>query len=229
MRKRFALALCVATGLSFWGAAGADVTASTSNDPTAVLDDRLTALLGAERIALDAVGIKRLEQLVTPPAHKAVSQSSGKIDFTYDWVDAQPKAKGGAEWQCLSEALYFEARGESVKGQFAVAEVILNRVQSSRFPDSVCAVVNQGTGRKHQCQFSYTCDGHKEVINEPRAYERVGKIARAMLDGVEPDLTNGATFYHTRAVSPRWSRKFERTAAIGEHLFYRNPIRVSQN
>lgn len=152
-----------------------------------------------------------------------------KIGYSRAWIDAQPVVKGGDEWACLAEALYFEARGESVKGQFAVAEVILNRVDSPQFPDTVCAVINQGTGRKYQCQFTYTCDGHKEIINEPRAFQRVGKVAKLMVNGAPRQLTDGATYYHTRAVSPRWSRKFARTTSIGEHHFYRPQTRVSLN
>ena len=152
-----------------------------------------------------------------------------KVAYSRDWIDEQPTATGDEEWRCLSEALYFEARGESVKGQFAVAEVILNRVDSPRYPDTVCAVINQGTGRKYQCQFTYTCDGQKEIIAEPTSFKRVSKVAKLMLEGTPRTLTRGAMFYHTRAVSPRWARKFERTAAIGVHLFYRKPTLVSQN
>ncbi|WP_299844783.1 cell wall hydrolase [uncultured Roseovarius sp.] len=152
-----------------------------------------------------------------------------KIGYSREWLDAQPAVKGGDEWACLAEALYFEARGESVKGQFAVAEVILNRVDSPRFPDTVCDVINQGTGRKYQCQFTYTCDGFKEIINEPRAFKRVGKVAKMMVSGAPRKLTDGATFYHTRAVNPRWSRKFTRTTSIGQHHFYRPPTRVTLN
>lgn len=152
-----------------------------------------------------------------------------KIGYTRDWIDALPAASGGDEWACLAEALYFEARGESVKGQFAVAEVILNRVDSAQFPDSICDVVNQGTGRKYACQFTYTCDGYKEIINEPRAFKRVGKVADLMVNGAPRPLTDGAMYYHTRAVSPRWSRKFTRTTSIGEHHFYRPETRVTLN
>ncbi len=151
------------------------------------------------------------------------------VEFSKDWIDAQPAAKGGDEWECLTEALYFEARGETVKGQFAVAEVILNRVKSERFPGSTCGVINQGTGKKYQCQFTYTCDGHKEVIREPRAYERVSKVARIALDGVAPKITKGATHYHTKAVSPRWSRVYTKTASIGTHVFYRHTWRTASN
>lgn len=151
------------------------------------------------------------------------------IEFSRSWIDEQPKATGGDEWKCLAEALYFEARGETIKGQFAVAEVILNRVESERFPSSACGVINQGTGKKYQCQFTYTCDGYREVIAEPRAYERVAKVARAALDGEVPALTEGATHYHTKAVSPRWSKVYTKTTAIGTHVFYRHTWRTASN
>lgn len=128
-----------------------------------------------------------------------------------------------AEWQCLSEALYFEARGESDDGLYAVGEVILNRVDSSAYPDTVCGVVNQGTGRLHACQFSYTCDGRPEVFNNSAAHERTTRIARDLLDGAPRDLTDGATHYHMYTVSPSWSRRFPRTTTIGVHHFYRRP------
>lgn len=151
------------------------------------------------------------------------------VSYSKDWLDQQPGADGDENFKCLAEALYFEARGESVKGQFAVAEVILNRVESSRFPDSLCGVIRQGTGRKYQCQFTYTCDGQKEVIREKRAYERVSKVARAAIDGVSVSLTAGATHYHTKAVRPKWSRVFKETARIGVHIFYRHNVRTASS
>lgn len=172
---------------------------------------------------LQSVTVRRMQET------RLQSKSATPIEFSKSWLDAQPKAKGGDELQCLAEALYFEARGETVKGQFAVAEVILNRVKSERFPGSACGVINQGTGKKYQCQFTYTCDGYKEVINEPRAFERVSKVARAALDGAAPELTEGATHYHTTAVNPRWSRVYTKTTAIGEHIFYRHTWRTASN
>lgn len=162
------------------------------------------------------------------PTPVAVSQKA-EVEFSREWIDALPEPTGGEEWECLSEALYFEARGESVKGQFAVAEVILNRVKSERFPSAPCDVINQGTGKKYQCQFTYTCDGRKEVIHEPRAYERVAKVARIALDGVAPKITKGATHYHTKAVNPRWSKVYTKTTAIGTHIFYRHTWRTASN
>ena len=173
-----------------------------------------------EAQGLAAAGDARLKSMISK-AKLHIGASGQDVKFTRKWVDAQPRATGSEQWRCLSEALYFEARGETVKGQFAVAEVIMNRVKSSRYPNTPCAVINQGTGKKYQCQFTYTCDGHAEVIAEPKAYDRVKKIARAIIDGRAPKLTSGATHYHTTAVKPRWSRVYKRTARIGVHLFYR--------
>ena len=178
-------------------------------------------LAAQESRALKAMSGARLGFLLRRP--------KAEVEYSRDWLKAQPVVTGDAEWQCLAEALYFEARGESVQGQFAVAEVILNRVDSDRFPDSICAVVKQGTGRKYACQFSFTCDGIAEVIKEPAAYEQVGKVAKLMIDGAPRALTDGATYFHTRNVRPSWARKFTRTTTIGVHLFYRQPTQLSLN
>ncbi len=177
-----------------------------------------------EQKGLKSAGAERLKELIEQPAVAA-----GGIQYSRSWIDKQPKASGSAQWRCLAEALYFEARGETVKGQFAVAEVIMNRVKSGRFPGTACAVINQGTGKKYQCQFTYTCDGHAEVIAEPKAFARVGKIARYTLDGKAPKLTEGATHYHTTAVRPKWAKVYTRTAKIGVHLFYRHTWRSASN
>lgn len=175
----------------------------------------ISKLLGTERAALAGVGNIRIARLAS------VGPVEPQKLHSEAWIRAQPVAKGGAQWQCLTEALYFEARGETAAGLFAVAEVILNRVESARYPDDVCSVINQGTGKRYACQFTYTCDGRPEHINDSDAYVRVGKVARAMLDGAPRTLTDGALFYHTHAVAPSWSRVFDRTASIGVHHFYR--------
>lgn len=186
-------------------------------------DTQVESLLKTETRGLSSIAKSRLQDLVTTPA------STGGVQFSRTWLDAQPTAKGDSQWQCLSEALYFEARGETVKGQFAVAEVIMNRVAHSRFPSTVCGVINQGTGKKFQCQFTYTCDGQAERINEPAAFARVSKVARAVIDGAPPKLTNGATHYHTTAVRPSWARVYTKTARIGVHIFYRHNVRSASN
>ncbi|RNF35812.1 cell wall hydrolase [Paracoccus methylarcula] len=126
------------------------------------------------------------------------------------------------ELQCLAEALYFESRGESRQGQAAVAEVILNRVESRAFPSTVCAVVNQ------PMQFSYTIGGRKTIRNKT-AYQRVLAVAKEALKGAPRVLTNGATYFHTPSVRPAWSYRFQRTARIGQHIFYRGQQRIASN
>ncbi|MEJ6397852.1 cell wall hydrolase [Yoonia sp. 208BN28-4] len=196
-----------------------------------VLASRLGALLGAERQALSVVPDATMAALtVLPPAsERDVQTAPTTISYDRAYLDALPVAGGGAQWECLSEALYHEARGETVRGLFAVGEVILNRVDSSAYPDSACGVINQGTGRRFACQFTYTCDGRSDRINEIGAYNRIGKVARLLLDGAPRALTEGATHYHTRAVSPSWARRFPRTATIGSHHFYRQPTRTASN
>lgn len=214
MFKRSVLGLCAALGLM-----GAATTASADD----VLAARLDALLGQERAAIRQVPDARLAALtaVPPASARNIATAPQTITYTNAFLASQPTASGNAQWRCLAEALYFEARGESVEGMFAVGEVILNRVDNARFPNTLCAVINQGTGRKYACQFTYTCDGHAEVIHEPAAWARVGKVARLLIDGAPRTLTNGATHYHTRAVNPNWAQVYSRTTTIGSHHFYR--------
>ncbi len=198
------------------GAAIAEVVFSQSNDPTMRLNEEYRAMTTGQRAATPVPD--------APPVLEPRSRATRpELRYETSYLAAVPFVTGDDQWTCLTEALYFEARGESVKGIFAVAEVILNRVDSPAFPNTVCGVVNQGTGARFQCQFTYTCDGRAETIHEPRAFRKVGKIAKLMLDGIAPrNLTAGATFYHTSAVRPGWARSFERTASIGSHLFYRD-------
>jgi len=187
----------------------------------ALADTPLTQLMAQETRALRAISGDRLARYVTQPEIG--------VAYTRDWLKRQTVDGGNAQSACLAEALYFEARGEGVKGQFAVAEVIMNRVDSGDFPDSICGVIHQGTGRKFQCQFTYTCDGMPEHVADQATFARVGKVARLMAQGAPRRLTDGATFYHSRAVSPRWARVFERTTSIGVHHFYRKPTQLSRN
>ncbi|WP_092782475.1 cell wall hydrolase [Jannaschia pohangensis] len=136
-------------------------------------------------------------------------------------LPARSTEPGRGALGCLTEAIYFEARGEPLDGQVAVAEVILNRVDAQNYPDTVCDVVNQGTGRIHACQFSYTCDGIPEVVTEQAAWDQADRIARRLLDGQPRVLTGRATHYHADYVNPYWAAVYPRTAKVGRHIFYR--------
>jgi len=220
------LALCASLVFGFGSAALADE----------VLASRLGALLGLERQALEIVPAAHMAALTAPPAAALRDVPTSPVtppDAPQDGsaaLAALPPVSGGAEWECLTEALYFEARGETVQGIHAVAEVILNRVDSRDYPNSVCGVVNQGnTNRLHGCQFTYNCDGIPNRISERGAWNAVGQVAAQMLAGAPRNLTDGATHYHTRAVRPSWARVFPQTAAVGSHLFYRQPLRLASN
>ena len=155
-----------------------------------------------------------------------------KVRRPSEWTSSKllslPVPKSDKQMSCLAEALYFEARGEPIKGQLAVGEVILNRVEDARYPSSICRVVNQGTGRRFACQFTYTCDGKLETVHERKPYEISLKIAKILMTTHDRKLTRGSTHYHSNYVNPKWSKKFERVAKFGRHIFYRQPILLSQ-
>jgi hypothetical protein len=124
--------------------------------------------------------------------------------------------------KCLANAIYFEARGESVRGQIAVAQVVMNRVFSGYYPNDVCGVVYQNAHRHLACQFTFACDGRSKSIHEPEAMERAKRIATATLDGRLwlPEVGK-ATHYHAYWVRPWWVRTMHKLYKIGVHTFYR--------
>jgi spore germination cell wall hydrolase CwlJ-like protein len=126
------------------------------------------------------------------------------------------------EQTCLATAIYFEARGENVRGQAAVAQVILNRVRNPTYPDTVCGVVYQNASWRNACQFSFACDGIKDRITSRRHYETAEEIALAVTAGkiFIPEV-GSSTHYHATYVKPRWSRTMEKMKKIGLHIFYR--------
>lgn len=130
-------------------------------------------------------------------------------------------ARRARQEKCLADAVYFEARGEPVRGQMAVAQVVLNRVFSGYYPGNVCDVVYQHT-RHRRCQFSFTCDGIPDRVSEPEAWQRATRIARDALDGdFWLDDVGKATHYHARWVHPWWVHEMRRLDRIGVHTFYR--------
>lgn len=131
-----------------------------------------------------------------------------------------------SEMQCLTEAVYYEARGETRDGQRAVAEVVARRARDPRYPDSICGVVYQNA-KSAGCQFSFACDGEANGKHEPHAWKQAAEVAAYEIagPGLADDITGGATHFHAVAVNPSWSRRFLRTVQIGNHIFYRQPGR----
>jgi hypothetical protein len=124
--------------------------------------------------------------------------------------------------KCLAEAVYFEARGEAVRGQIAVAQVVLNRAFSGKYPETVCGVVYQNKHRHLACQFTFACDNNADVVREPDMWDRARKIAKAMLDGQLwlPEV-NRSTHYHAYWVRPSWVSEMKKQYKFGVHTFYR--------
>ena len=202
------------------GAASAEVTVSRSNDPTALIQTQFASLMGAEHRTRDTVPDVQLTALAIGPQAFATKPQTRTVEYTDAFLASLPAPTGGADWDCLRKAIYFEARGEGIRGEFAVAEVVLNRVDNPLFPRSVCGVDQQGG--HGACAFSWVCDGYSDVMRDSASADRAGRIAWLMLQPGQPrPLTAGATYFHTRSVRPGWSRDVVQTAAIGSHIFYR--------
>lgn len=148
-----------------------------------------------------------------------------------------PMAKGDHSWiqnplpasvfskpeqKCLANGIYFEARSESVRGQAAVAQVILNRVRNPTYPNSICGVVYQNDSWFNRCQFSFACDGRRKRIDSPVAYKTAQDIAMAVTAGkiFIPEV-GSSTHYYAQYVHPGWARTMHKMTKIGLHIFYR--------
>ena len=134
------------------------------------------------------------------------------------------------ELECLTKNIYFEARGESLTGKIAVANVTMNRVKHHKYPSTVCGVVTQAEWytnwkgkrlpKRNQCQFSWFCDGKTDVPIDMHAYRDSARVAEVVYYGYR-DLTEGSLFYHSVKVEPYWINSMVKTKSIGAHIFYR--------
>lgn len=127
-----------------------------------------------------------------------------------------------AEQTCLANAVYFEARGENVKGQAAVAQVVLNRVRNPAYPETICKVVYQNQDLRNRCQFSFACDGIKDRVTDRASYRTAEQVAMAVTAGkiFIPEV-GSSTHYYANYVSPDWARSMKKMTRIGLHIFYR--------
>lgn len=157
--------------------------------------------------------------LLSNPAHAMIGTVAS---LTTDIEDVQ------TEQQCLADAIYFEARSEPMAGQLAVGRVILNRVDSPYYPDTICEVVYQNAHKLNACQFSFACDGTEPRITEPEAYAEA-MLAAAKAAACDQDCRRllGAkgqlaisTHYHADYVQPSWAAKLKRLGSVGRHIFY---------
>lgn len=134
---------------------------------------------------------------------------------------ADPDAEA-RERRCLAEAIYFEARGEPETGQAAVAQVVLNRVRSGLYPQTICGVVYQNRRHYHACQFSFACGGRLPRLKEPEAWDQAQQIAAAVTSGsTYLSDVGSSTHFHANRVRPYWARRLEKMDVIGHHIFYK--------
>jgi len=127
-----------------------------------------------------------------------------------------------SEHKCLSEVLYYEARGEGLSGQKAIAEVVFHRMNHGNYGHSICAVVYEGKD-KPGCQFSFTCNGEMLRPKQRAAWRASEKLAASIFTGQVPlkNATGGALNFHAISVLPEWADTLEKTTQIGNHVFYR--------
>ena len=148
---------------------------------------------------------------------------AGESEAAEPFVASREPATFDRSLECLTQAVYYEARSESEDGQRAVAQVVLNRVRHPAYPNSVCGVVYQGSERVTGCQFTFTCDGSLGGGIEPYAWDRARRIAAAALRGSVYRPVGLATNYHTTAISPYWAPSLVPQITLGNHIFYRRP------
>ena len=147
----------------------------------------------------------------------------GEAGIAAPYVASTDPAEFEQSLECLTQAVYYEARNQSDDGQRAVAQVVLNRVRHPAYPNSVCGVVFQGSQRTTGCQFSFTCDGSMNRGIEFYAWEHAQAIAREALSGRVYRPVGLALNYHTTAIRPYWAPSLIRQAVVGSHIFYRRP------
>jgi len=184
--------------------------------------DPYTVAGGAQRDRQATLMTARLEALRSTPSRVALR----RISLGGAGVAARPFRLENAldasrDLECLTQAVYYEARGEGRDGMRAVAQVVLNRVRHAAFPKTVCGVVFQGAGRRTGCQFSFTCDGSMRAAVNRGAWARARDIASGALSGSVFAGVGNATHFHTTAVSPGWRTSMIRVNQVGQHLFYR--------
>jgi len=177
--------------------------------------DALEAIAGIAPSAVSAIPMPAL-------ASEQLAYARATAPVTGGFATGNAMQVSDKELWCLSTAIYFEARGETYRGQVAVAQVVLNRVKDHRYPDTICGVVFQNQTRRNSCQFSFACDGQPETINDPKSWAQAEDIAKRFTDG-ELYLTEvaDATHYHATYVRPAWAPRMTKVTQIGLHVFYK--------
>jgi spore germination cell wall hydrolase CwlJ-like protein len=187
--------------------------------------DPYTVSGGAQRDRQSALLVERLEQRQNSASERQPLMLRTSFGGPFNPAVAPFRLtnalESSRELECLSEAVYYEARGETPSGQAAVAQVVLNRVRHPSFPKSICGVVFQGAYKRVGCQFSFACDGSMRRGREAGAWSRAQKVASRALAGAVMSEVGAATHFHTTGVAPGWGPRLLRVGQVGMHVFYR--------
>ena len=165
-----------------------------------------------------------LSGLIAFAALPAMAAAAADNEVAEPFVASRDSSSFERSAECLTQAIYYEARNQSEEGQRAVAQVVLNRVRHPAFPNTVCGVVYQGAVRAGGgCQFTFTCDGSMNAAIQPYAWERARRLAEEALHGSVYRPVGLATNYHTTAIHPYWAPSLVPQVIVGAHIFYRRP------
>ena len=183
----------------------------------------------AARAASTSSRVETTSSFAPPPANPGSRPSGRRAGYTPPRLDLKtPPRVPDNDVECLTQAIYYEARNESEAGQAAVAEVVLNRSRHRAYPKRVCEVVYQRNSRT--CQFTFTCDGSigRGAVN-PVAWARAERIAREVYEGRSAQLPKNSVNYHANYVRPSWGQRLARVRQIGAHIFYGAPLNGGTN
>lgn len=191
----------------------------------------LLATAGATVAAIDAAGGPAVPEIPDTEMQIVLRPPVRRMDRAHPQPIAARSATAEAmqrmtqEHRCLSEVLYFEARGETEAGQVGVAEVIYHRLAGGRHGTTICAVIYEGADQTF-CQFTFACDGSLDRPKLADAWRAAQVLAARIMTGQirAPETLDGATHYHTTAVRPTWAPQMRRLGQIGNHIFYRAPV-----
>ncbi len=195
-----------------------NISAQKKITPIAVvasIDDNISSL------ALDAISSvdKNLPSPLVASKRLAYARAKAPVTVFKSPISMRVSSK---QKKCLSTAIYFEARGEIYRGQVAVAQVVMNRVKSKLYPNTICGVVFQNQQKRNACQFSFACDGIPERISEKKAWKQAQEITNKVMNGsLYLNEVANATHYHANYVRPKWAKRMKRLTVIGVHKFYR--------
>lgn len=199
--------------------------ASDVADEALIVADYADFLAGQTAIARQSMNAPRLKPAMGTAT--LIAQGAPIADLVdFDFSNIEIAKLDNEERTCLAQAIYYEARSEARVGQLAVADVVLNRVASPAYPDTICDVVYQGSERRTGCQFSFTCDGSMKARLNERKWREAEMLAGAVIAGIRKPVSRQATHYHADYVSPDWADTLTPTAVIGTHKFYRFPSRT---